>query len=233
MPNPLSHRPSAINVSPVYIDVMVVTDQEAGLAPSLPGDRPGKHRRRLAATALVLAAGLSGAGWWLAGGNQQGPPPGTGKALGGPSPAVPTGSKLVSSRSIDHSTLRIYASPSGLPIAKVDASYELIDPQGQVTSSGSGSIGAALLAPSGVVHEGGGTSDGPAGWQGICDCQVTNPAITLVRLVSGPKVLDAMVPFTFDSVRFVVLAAINVPTLRPIIIQGLDAQGTILTSAPL
>jgi hypothetical protein len=59
---------------------------------------------------------------------------------------------------------------------------------------------------------------------------VTNPAIALVRLVSGHKVLDAMVPFTFDAVRFVVLVAINVPTLSPIAIQGLDSKGAILSS---
>jgi hypothetical protein len=216
------------------------TDQGLGSSASSTQDQPqdawqlteirGSGRgRRIAAATLVIAAGLSGIGWWLAGSDQR-PPSVPASALSAGPSAVPTGAKLISSRSINHWTLRIYASPSGLPIAKVDASYELFDPARHLSSSGSGSVGASLLAPSGVVNEGGGTSEGPAGWQGICDCQVTNPAIALVRLVSGHKVLDAMVPFTFDAVRFVVLVAINVPTLSPIAIQGLDSKGAILSS---
>jgi hypothetical protein len=221
--------------------VVLLTDQGLGPAASSPQDQPQEasqltevrrsgRGRRIAAAALVIAAGLSAIGWRLAGSDQQRPPSVPGSALGAGSSAVPPGAKLISSRSINHWTLRIYASPSGLPLAKVDASYELFDPEGHVSGSGSGSVGASLLAPSGVVNEGGGSSEGPAGWQGICDCQVTNPAIALVRVVSGHKVLDAMVPFTFDAVRFVVVAAINVPTLSPIAIQGLDSKGAILSS---
>jgi len=196
--------------------------------------RRRQHRRWLLVGVLVVGAVLGTMlPLVLAGSGQQRPPGVPRSAAGGVSSAVPTGAKLISSRSINHSVLRIYASPSGLPIAKVDASYELFDLKGQLSSSGSGSVGASLLAPSGVVNEGGGSSEGPAGWLGICNCQVTNPAVALVRLISGHEVLDAMVPVTYDTVRFVVLAAINVPTLNPIVIQGLDSNGTILSSVPL
>lgn len=142
---------------------------------------------------------------------------------------VPAGASLVATRSINHWTLRVFASPSGLTPASVTATYEEFNAAGKMTGSGSGTLGASLLAPEGVVDEGGGGGDRDV----VEDCQVTNPAIAVVRLVSGDRVVDSMVPVTFDSVRFVVLAALNSSPMTDLVIQGLDGHGAVVTSSPL
>lgn len=63
------------------------------------------------------------------------------------------------------------------------------------------------------------------------DYQVTLSSITMVRVVDGDKVLDSMAPVTFDGVRFVVLAAIDVPSLQPLVLEGLATSGAIVSSS--
>lgn len=195
-----------------------------------------RQRRRwllVAASALVAVAALGAIAWNAVSGPAKRPPP---RALGNPvlpisQPPFSPGTRPLSTRPVGNWKLQIYASPSGLPIAKVNVGYELIDPHGTTNSSGSGSIGAALLAPPGIVNEGGGTTEGRDGWQRICYCQITLPAITLVRAVDGGRQLDSMKPVSYEGVRFVVLAMINVPTLQTIELQGLNLSGAVITSA--
>ena len=131
--------------------------------------------------------------------------------------------------SVNGLTLRIFASPSGLPLAKADTEWQLVNSRGAIESSGSGTVGPSLLAPPGVVNLGGGSSEGADGFQAIRNYQVTLAAITTVRVVDGAKVLDTMSPVTFDGVRFVVLAVLNVPSLQALVLQGLDASGAVVS----
>ncbi len=195
-----------------------------------------RRRRRKRWLVSGFAAVLFGVGvlvWWASSGVGQGQPPATpGLPIGFPAaPAVPPGATPIQSRTVNGLSLRIYASPSGLPLARVDAEWELVNPRGSLEGSGSSTVGPSLLAPPGVVNLGGGSSEGVDGLQAIRNYQVTLSSITTVRIVDGAKVLDSMSPVTFDGVRFVVLAALNVPSLQPLVLQGLDASGAIVSSS--
>lgn len=195
-----------------------------------------RRRRRKRWRMSGFAAALIGLGvlaWWARTSADQAQPPATPRVpIGFPAaPAVPPGATPVQSRNINGLTLHIFASPSGLALAKVESEWELFNPRGSLEESGSGTIGPSLLAPPGVVNLGGGSSEGAEGWQAIRNYQVTLPSITTVRVIDGARVLDSMSPVTFDGVRFVVLAALDVPSLQPLVLQGLDASGAVLSSS--
>jgi hypothetical protein len=196
--------------------------------------REAKQRRRrrhlVAAGAVVVALGLGVAAWWLSNSSTGGPPPATptGTALSNfPSP-IPPGARPLSTRVIHGWTFRVYGTPSGLPIAKVKAAYELLDPAGRLRARGSSTVGASLLARPGVVDEGGGS--GPGLWT-IGNYQVSLPNIVSIRAVSNGKVLDSMVPSSLDGVRFVVLA-VEVRSAQKVTVQGLSANGKVISWTP-
>ncbi len=195
--------------------------------------RNRRRKRRLVSGFAAVLIGLGSLAWWLNTGADPGQPPTTPRLPIGFSaaPPVPPGATPIQSRTISGLTLRIYASPSGLPLAKVEAEWELLNSRGSVEGSGSSTVGPSLLAPPGVVNLGGGSSEGAEGWQAIRDYQVTLSSITMVRVVDGDKVLDSMAPVTFDGVRFVVLAAIDVPSLQPLVLEGLATSGAIVSSS--
>jgi len=93
-------------------------------------------------------------------------------------------------------------------------------------------VGPVFAAGTGVLNLDGDSSSGPDGFQVVRNYPVTLPTIATVRVVDDTKVLDSMSPVTFDGVRFVVLAVINVPSLQPLVLQGLDAEGAVISSAP-
>lgn len=181
----------------------------------------------------VVITGLGVLAWWLSVGAAQGQPPTQPRPpVSLPTtPAVPSGATPIQTRSVSGWTIRIFASPSGAPLAKVEAEWELFDSHGSPEGSGSSTVGPAFGPGTGVVNLGGGSSDGPEGWQAVRNYPVTLPTIATVRVVDGDKVLDSMSPVTFDGVRFVVLAVINVPSLQPIVLQGLDASGAVISSS--
>jgi hypothetical protein len=194
--------------------------------------RRRRRRRRLVAASTGVVASLAVLAWWLGTSTGQGPPPTVPRlAVGFAAPVVPPGTSPMQTRSVNGLTLRIFASPSGLPLAKVDTEWQLVNSRGAIESSGSGTVGPSLLAPPGVVNLGGGSSEGADGFQAIRNYQVTLAAITTVRVVDGAKVLDTMSPVTFDGVRFVVLAVLNVPSLQALVLQGLDASGAVVSSS--
>lgn len=148
---------------------------------------------------------------------------------------VPKGAAPVATRSIDQWTLRVYASPyksPGWTSKEIDVSYEAVASGGAVMSSASVSVGGpgnTAYAGGLVVDEGwtfgGGINGGP--------CQVTNPAITVVHLVAARHVLDSMTPVAYDSVRFVVLDTLKVPSAANVTVQGLGSDGRVLSSASI
>ena len=192
-----------------------------------------RRRKRWLVSGFAVLIVIGVLVWWASTGVGQGQPPATPRfPIGFPAaPAVPPGATPIQSRTVNGLSLRVFASPSGLPLAKVDAEWELVTARGSLEGSGSGTVGPSLLAPPGVVNLGGGSSEGVDGWQAIRNYQVTLSSITTVRIVSGAKVLDSMSPVTFDGVRFVVLAALNVPSLQPLVLQGLDISGAIVSSS--
>ena len=194
--------------------------------------RRRRRRRRLVAASAGVMAGLALLAWWLGTSAGRGQPPAVPRlAVGFAAPVVPPGTSPIQTRSVNGLTFRIFASPSGLPLAKVEAEWQLMNSRGRIESSGSDTVGPSLLAPAGVVNLGGGSSEGADGLQAVRNYQVTLPAITTVRVVDGARVLDSMSPVTFDGVRFVVLAVLNVPSFQPLVLQGLDASGAIVSSS--
>lgn len=161
--------------------------------------------------------------WWLSTGAAQGQPPATLRLpVGFPvAPSVPPGATPIQTRSVRGWTLRIFASPSGFQLAKVDVGYEVFDSHGSPEASGSSTVGPVFAPGTGVLNLDGDSSDGPDGFQVVRNYPVTLPTIATVRVVDGNKVLDSMSPVTFDGVRFVVLAVINVPSLQPLCYKGL------------
>jgi hypothetical protein len=114
----------------------------------------------------------------------------------------------------------------------VKTEYELFDSHGSPEGWGSSTVGPAFSTGTGVVNLSSDSSEGPDGWQAVRNYPVTLPAITTVRVMDGDRVLDSMSPVNFDGVRFVVLAVINVPSLQPLVLQGLNAQNAVVSSAP-
>jgi hypothetical protein len=107
-----------------------------------------------------------------------------------------------------------------------------LDSHGSPVASGSSTAVPVVALGTGVLNLDGDSSDGPDGFQVVRDYPVTLPTIATVRVVDGNKVLDSMSPVTFEGVRFVVLAVIDVPSLRPLVLQGLDAEGAVISSGP-
>lgn len=196
--------------------------------------RRRRRRRRLTSGVIAVVIGVGVLAWWLSTGAARGQPPATPSPFVGNlfAPSVPPGATLIQTRSVSGWSLRIFASPSGLQLAKVKAEYELFDPHGSPQASGSSTVGPVFAPGTGVLNLDGDSSSGPDGFQIVRNYPVTLPTITTVRVVDGDKVLDSMSPVTFDGVRFVVLAVINVPSLHPLVLQGLDAEGTVISSAP-
>jgi hypothetical protein len=192
-----------------------------------------RRRRRLWSGLAVAVLGLGLLGWWSATGSGQGRPPGVPNLPPGFSlaPAIPPGATPLQNRPVNGLIFRLFATPSGFPLAKVEAEWELVNARGAVEGSGSGTVGPAFSTGTGVVNSGGGWSGGVGGLQAVRNFQVTLPSITSVRVVDGAKVLDSMSPVTFDGVRFAVLAVLDVPSFRPLLVQGLDASGAIVSSS--
>lgn len=219
---------------------MTLLDEPAELLESLPEPqalfeeaRRRRHKRWVVSGFAVVLIALGVISWWASTGADQGQPPATPRLpIGFPAaPVVPPGATPIQSRTINGLTLRIFASPSGLPLAKVEAEWELLNSRGSVEGSGSGTVGPSPLAPPGVVNLGGGSSEGVEGLQAIRNYQVTLPSVATVRVVDGDRTLDSMSPVTFDGVRFVVLAVLNVPSFQPLVLQGLDSSGEVVSSS--
>jgi hypothetical protein len=194
-----------------------------------------RRRRRWLVSGIVaiVVIGLGVLAWWVNVGAVPGQPPAHPRSpVGFPAtPAVPPGATPIQTRTVNGWTIRIFASPSGAPLAKVDAEWELFDAHGSPEGSGSSTVGPAFAPGTGVVNLGGGSDEGLDGWQAVRNYPVTLPTVATVRVVDGNRVLDSMSPVTFDGVRFVVLAVINVPSLQPIVLQGLDASGAVISSS--
>lgn len=145
-------------------------------------------------------------------------------------PSVPSGATPIQTRSIRGFTFGIFAWPTRLPVAKVELDWVLTYPQDAGTSSSQDKLGPSVERQSGIVGLGGAYGPSTKGLQDVRGYQVTLPSIAAVRVVDGKKVLDSMSPATFDGVRFAVHAAVNMQSLKPLLLQGLDASGAVVYS---
>lgn len=143
-----------------------------------------------------------------------------GNGSGLPSP-VPRGATLVSIRSINHRTFRIYASATPGTGNKVVVSYEVLM-NGAVIGAASGPI--QLLIQNGHVFPSQSVSV-ESDYVG----QVTEPAVSFIRLMAGGQVLDSMTPVSYEGIRFVVLAAIDGPPATAV--EELNSKGQVVTQA--
>lgn len=197
-----------------------------------------RRRRRKRWMTVGFAAVLICLGvlaWWLSTGAGGGQPPATPippAKVSWPAPSVPSGATQLGTRSIKGFTFRIYAWPTGSSLVPVRLEYMLIYPHHSAASAGRDTVGPPVQSQPGIVGLGGDWGPSTKGLEAVHSYQVTLPSIATVRVVDGTKVLDSMSPATFDGVRFAALAALNVPSLRPLVVQALDGSGAVVASFP-
>lgn len=183
-----------------------------------------RRRRRTLVGAGILVFGLGVVAYVLTSSGGTAPPARGTPGLEAPLSLTPhVVGKPVSTRSIDGWTLRIFASSSGLPLEKVKATYELVDPRGTIDGWGSTTLGLALSP--GVVL----TGTGGSGTWTVSYFVVTTPEVSLTRVVSGSEVLDSMVPVSFTGVRFVLLV-VRGTVPQDAVVQGLNSSGSVVST---
>lgn len=194
-----------------------------------------RRKRRMLAGLAAVVIGLGAIAWWLSTGSAHGQPPTTPKppADDAPAqlPAVPSNATSMQTRTIRGFTLRVFAWPTGLPSDRVELDYLLTAPRNAATESSQEKLDPSVASQSGIADVGGAYGPGTNGLEDVRDLQVAEPSIATVRVVDGKRVLDSMSPSAFDGVRFAVLAAINVPSPRPLVFQALNASGAVVYSA--
>jgi hypothetical protein len=105
---------------------VTLLDERTGVVDGVPDShvlfeeaRHRRRRRRLVSGIVAILVGAGALAWWLATGAAPGQPPTTPTlSVGFPvAPSVPPGAIPIRTRSVSGWTIRIFASPSGLPLA--------------------------------------------------------------------------------------------------------------------